>query len=80
MEQIIKRTSSKLPNYKERRLLASISPWVDTNCFVKKTYKTALPKSRSTAQQHCNYTTNYHQVSAEERVKENEDINNYGQP
>jgi hypothetical protein len=32
------------------------------------------------AQQHCNFTTNYHQVSAEARVKENEDINNYGQP
>jgi hypothetical protein len=32
------------------------------------------------AQQHCNLTTNCHQVSAKARVKENEDINNYGQP
>jgi hypothetical protein len=32
------------------------------------------------AQQHYDFTTNYHQVSAEARVKENEDINNYGQP
>jgi hypothetical protein len=32
------------------------------------------------AQQHFNFTTNCHQVSAEARVKENEDINNYGQP
>jgi hypothetical protein len=36
MEQIIERTSSKLPNYKERRLLASILPLVDTNGHVKK--------------------------------------------
>jgi hypothetical protein len=36
MEQIVKRTSSKLPNYKERRLLASILPLVDTNGSVKK--------------------------------------------
>jgi hypothetical protein len=27
----------------------------------------------SMAQQHCNFTTNCHQVSAEARVKENED-------
>jgi hypothetical protein len=46
----------------------------------KKTYKTALPKSTSMAQQHCNFTINCHQVSAETRVKENEDINDYGQP
>jgi hypothetical protein len=46
----------------------------------QKTYKTALLKSTSIAQQHRNFTTNYHQVSAEARVKENEDINNYGQP
>jgi hypothetical protein len=46
----------------------------------KKTYKTAPPKSTTTAQQHCNFTTNYHQFSAEARVKENEEINNYGQP
>jgi hypothetical protein len=32
------------------------------------------------AQQHCNFTTNCHQVSAEAKVKENEEINNYGQP
>jgi hypothetical protein len=32
------------------------------------------------AKQHCNFTTNRHQVSAEARVKENGDINNYGQP
>jgi hypothetical protein len=32
------------------------------------------------AQQHCNFTTNCHQVSVEAGVKENEDINNYGQP
>jgi hypothetical protein len=32
------------------------------------------------SQQHCNLTTNCHQVSGEARVKENEDINNYGQP
>jgi hypothetical protein len=32
------------------------------------------------AQQHFNFTTNCHQVFAEARVKENEDINNYGQP
>jgi hypothetical protein len=46
----------------------------------KRTYKTALPKSISTAQQHCNFTTNGHQISAEARSKENEDIHNYGQP
>jgi hypothetical protein len=46
----------------------------------EKTYKTALPKSTSMSQQHCNFTTNCHQVSAEAKVKENEDINNYGQP
>jgi hypothetical protein len=46
----------------------------------EKTYKSALPKSTSTAQQHCNFTTNFHQVSAEARVKENEDINSHGQP
>jgi hypothetical protein len=44
------------------------------------TYRSTLPKSTSTAQQHCNFTTNCHQVSAEVRVKENEDINNFGQP
>jgi hypothetical protein len=48
--------------------------------WYKKTYKTELPKSTPTAQQHCNFTINCHQVSAEARVKENEDINNYGQP
>jgi hypothetical protein len=32
------------------------------------------------AQQPYNFTTNCHQVSAEARVKENEDINTYGQP
>jgi hypothetical protein len=32
------------------------------------------------AQQHCNFTTNCHQVSAEAKVKKNEDINNYDQP
>jgi hypothetical protein len=32
------------------------------------------------AQQHYNFTTNCHQVSAEARVKENEDMKNYGQP
>jgi hypothetical protein len=36
MEQIVERMSSKLPNYKERRLLASILPLVDTNGSVKK--------------------------------------------
>jgi hypothetical protein len=36
MGQIVERTSSKLPNYKERRLLASILPLVDTNGSVKK--------------------------------------------
>jgi hypothetical protein len=46
----------------------------------KKTFKTALPKSTSTTQQHCNFTTICHPVSAEVRVKENEDINNFGQP
>jgi hypothetical protein len=46
----------------------------------KKTSKFALPNSASTAQQHCNFTTNCHQFSAEARVMENEDINNYGQP
>jgi hypothetical protein len=46
----------------------------------KKTYKTALSKSTSMAQQHCNFTTNCHQFFAEARVKENEDINDYGQP
>jgi hypothetical protein len=35
MEQIVGRTSSKLPNYKERRLLASILPLVDTIGSVK---------------------------------------------
>jgi hypothetical protein len=34
----------------------------------------------STAQQHCGYLIDSHQVSAEARVKKNEDINNYGQP
>jgi hypothetical protein len=48
--------------------------------WYKKTYKTALPKSTPTAQQRCNFTINYHQVSTEARVKENEDISNYGQP
>jgi hypothetical protein len=38
--------------------------------WYKKTLKTALPKSTSPALQHCNFTTNYHQVSAEARVKE----------
>jgi hypothetical protein len=46
----------------------------------KKTWKSALPKSTSTAQHHYNFITNYHQFSAEARVKENEDISNYGQP
>jgi hypothetical protein len=36
MEQIVRRTSSKFPNYKERRLLASTLPLVDNNCSVKK--------------------------------------------
>jgi hypothetical protein len=36
MEHIVRRTSSKLSNYKERRLLASILPLLDTNCSVKK--------------------------------------------
>jgi hypothetical protein len=36
MEQIVRRTSSKLPNYKERSLLASILHLVDTNGSVKK--------------------------------------------
>jgi hypothetical protein len=36
MEQIVTRTSSELSNYKERRLLASILPLVDTNGSVKK--------------------------------------------
>jgi hypothetical protein len=35
MEQIVKRTSSKLLNYKETRLLASILPLVDTNGSVE---------------------------------------------
>jgi hypothetical protein len=35
----------------------------------KKTYKSAFPKSTSMAQQHCNFTTNFHQVSAEAKVK-----------
>jgi hypothetical protein len=35
----------------------------------KKTYKSALPTSTSMAQQHCNFTTNCHQVSAEVKVK-----------
>jgi hypothetical protein len=39
-----------------------------------------ISKSTSMAQQHCNFTTDCHQFSAEVRVKENEDINNYGQP
>jgi hypothetical protein len=46
----------------------------------QKTYKTALPKSTSMAQQHCNFTANCHQFSAEAGDKENEDINNYEQP
>jgi hypothetical protein len=43
----------------------------------KKTYKSALPKSTSTSQQYCNFTTNCRQVSAEAKVKKNEGVNNY---
>jgi hypothetical protein len=56
-------------------------PKTSPQCDARREYlKSALPKSTSTAQQHCNFTTNCHQFSTEARVKENEDINNYGQP
>jgi hypothetical protein len=48
--------------------------------WYKKTYSTALPKSTSTTRQRYKFTTNCHHVAAEARIKENEDINNCGQP